>query len=735
MRTSLKVVRLPFSGLILGILILVPAILRAQQFQTAHTYPVGANPLQAAVGDFNGDGYPDLAVTNGGGRSGSSVSVLLANGNGTFQAAVNYTTTTVVFGGIAVADFNHDGKLDLVVLGSGGVSILIGNGDGTFQAAVTYSSNVTFLLAVVAGDFNGDGNPDLVASKSGAMYFLAGNGDGTFRSAVSTYSGGYGGLVAADFNGDGKLDVAGNQGSSLGVTTVSIGHGDGTFQGGVHYSVGPYPQGLAVGDFNGDGKFDLAVAECASSTSCNTGNVAVLFGNSDGTFQKATIFVGAADANPAGIVAADLNGDGKADLAVVNGSGDDVGVLDGNGDGTFRHAVNWSAGLNSHFVVVGDFNHDGVPDMATVNGIGNNVSILLGTKNGNFAAARNFPDHTQPRFVATGDFNEDGFIDLAVTDNDSGSVSILLGQKSGAIGAPVKYTASGTQGVQVAVADLNGDHHLDLVVLGSGSTPVSVLLGSGDGTFKPAVSYAAGSVPESVVIGDFNADGHPDLAVANNGSSVFGSVSLFLDNGDGTFQTPVTISVGNNYLYWMAAGDFDNDGQLDLAVVNGGSPGSVSVLLGNGNGTFRAPSIPTIVGTNPSFVAAADFNKDGKLDLVVTDYLVTSNNVNVTLGNGDGTFQTAATYTAGKQPIVATIGDFNADGLPDIAVANAGTTGGTGSVALLLGTGGGAFKSGAATGAGATPYSLAVADFNGDGKPDLAVANIQGFNITILLDH
>jgi hypothetical protein len=237
-----------------------------------------------------------------------------------------------------------------------------------------------------------------------------------------------------------------------------------------------------------------------------------------------------------------------------------------------------------------------------------------------------------------------------------------------------------------------------------------------------------------VVIGDFNGDGHPDLAVANNGFSVFGNVSLFLGNGDGTFQAPVTISVGNNFLYWITAGDFNNDGKLDLAVVNGGSPGTVSVLLGNGDGTFQPPSTPTSVGTNPSFVVAADLNGDGKLDLVVTDYLVDSNNVNVVLGNGDGTFQTAATYTAGKQPIVAAIADFNGDGLPDIAVANAGTSVG-GSVALLLGTGGGAFKPGAPVGAGAVPYSLAVGDFNGDGKPDLAVANIQGFNITILLNH
>jgi hypothetical protein len=234
------------------------------------------------------------------------------------------------------------------------------------------------------------------------------------------------------------------------------------------------------------------------------------------------------------------------------------------------------------------------------------------------------------------------------------------------------------------------------------------------------------------VVGDFNGDGVPDLAGDNAEDPTYGSVELLIGNGDGTFKPAVSIGIGNNYPSWIAAGDFNGDGKLDIALANGSSPGTLGILLGNGDGTFQPMMTGPTIGIEPTFITAADLNVDGKLDLIVTDYQST---VQVLLGNGNGTFQTAVAYNLGQQVQMqsAVVADFNGDGLPDIALANAGNDG-DGSVILLIGTGGGAFKIGPTLPAGISPYSIVTADFNNDAKPDIGAANIGGNNLTILLN-
>ena len=330
----------------------------------------GIGPRAVTTGDFNGDGKLDLAVAN---LSDNSVSVLLGKGDGTFQAAVDYTAGSApTF--VAVGDFNGDGKPDLAVANNhdGNVSVLLGDGDGTFQAAVSYGAG-SYPASVAVGDFNGDGKPDLAVANSddNNVSVLLGRGDGTFQTAVNYATGSVPLSVAVgDFNGDGKPDLAVANHWSDNVS-VLLGNGDGTFQAAMNYTAGSYADSVAVGDFNADGKPDLAVTNYYSD------NVSVLLGRGDGTFQAAVNY--ATGSVPLSVAAGDFNGDGKPDLVVVNVSDNSVSVLLGNGDGTFQPMAYYAVGLNPTSVAVGDFNGDGRLDMAVANLRDNTVSVLLQT--------------------------------------------------------------------------------------------------------------------------------------------------------------------------------------------------------------------------------------------------------------------------------------------------------------------------------------------------------------------
>ena len=274
----------------------------------------------------------------------------------------------------------------------------------------------------------------------------------------------------------------------------------------------------------------------------------------------------------------------------------------------------------------------------------------------------------QPASVAVGDFNRDGKLDLAVANNSGNNISVLLGNGDGTFQPAVNYGV-GSSPESVAVGDFNRDGKLDLAVTNINRNSISVLLGKGDGTFQAAVDYNAGSGPNSVAVGDFNRDGKLDLAVANEGTS---NVSVLLGNGDGTFQAAVDYPAGPGSVS-VAVGDFNRDGKLDLAVANfgGGNSGNVSVLLGNGDGTFQ-PAVSYAVSSGPSsgpiFVVVGDFNGDEKPDLVVAD--ASADTVSMLLGNGDGTFQAHLNYGTGPYPVSVAVGDFNRDGRLDMAVAD-----------------------------------------------------------------
>jgi hypothetical protein len=646
-------------------------------FQAAVNYPAITNPTAIITGDFNGDGKVDVAVINLASSTSPSVAILLGNGDGTFQPPTpTQVLGGLSNAGLIAGDFNHDGKLDLVVpitgpqIGVYSVAVLPGKGDGTFNAPV-YTGLSGQPGSIQSADFNGDGKPDLlVTNLSTTVSVLLGNADGTFQAALNsspvmadfTF---IGSAAIADFNHDGRLDVV-FCGDSSQIWELT-GNGDGTFQPAVE-TVLPIPlhaTRLAVADLNSDGNPDLVVTDF-------NGSVQAITGNGDGTFSPGESFV---PSYVGATAVGDFNNDGVPDVALA-GPGPAVGfniagvsVVLGTGDGTFvlatPHTIPISSKDRFTTLISGDFDGDGLPDLAgyfspyTSQATFEGVALLLSTTGLQTAKVTNRTSQQSifPSYAAVAaDFNGDGKLDMAV-----GSGAVLLGKGDGTFQPEVDYPL----GVPLAVGDLNNDGKPDLISITSGSGNVSVLLGKGDGTFGFAMNSPAGGVgiAGGLVVGDFNQDGKLD-AVALTSSGY----SILLGNGDGTFQMPMISGFGLNPTF-VAAADMNGDGKLDLVITNSSgansSPDAVSVLLGKGDGTFQTP-ITVYVGNGIKWLLVFDINADGKPDVVIGN---SSRDVSILVGNGDGTLQVplASFATGAYGPLAAA--DFNGDGSIDLAAA------------------------------------------------------------------
>jgi len=318
--------------------------------------------------------------------------------------------------------------------------------------------------------------------------------------------------------------------------------------------------------------------------------------------------------NPDSLAVAEFENDRKPGLVVANQGSSTLTLLRGLGNGFFQFLPDQATSQSPRAVAVGDFNRDGILDLAVANFAGNNVSIFLGNGTGTFRFLTNL-SATGPSAIAVGDFNADGRLDLAVVQANSNSVAIFLGDGNGAFHLFFTLGVE-TFPVSVAAADFNGDGTLDLAVANLNSNSVSILLGVGNGTFLGPLNFAAGELPNSLVPGDFNGDGRTDLAVANATGFSTSSISVLLGLGNGAFLAPLTFTAGSNATF-VAAGDFNLDGKLDLAVANNGSD-TISIFSGIGNGLFLPPQ-DFVVGSGPTWIGVADLNVDGKPDLVVAN--------------------------------------------------------------------------------------------------------------------
>jgi hypothetical protein len=736
---------------------------------------VAANPWGIAAGDFDRDGIPDLVSASA--DPSGTVEFHKGNGDGTFtsnpptgQATVGGAAQQVVAG-----DFNRDGALDVAVVAqhvpaNPAVHLVLGNGSGGWLGVNSFPVPLSGLrpVTLAAGDVDNDGDLDVVTADTASTDIVALLGDGLgnlvaqpkFASVFGTTS-----VTLADFDGDGILDLGVARELSGGIS-VFTGDGLGGFAGRRDFAFTDDAFGLAAGDFDGDGRPDLA-------GSSRLNNKAVLLVNAfDPVCPKASfaragrlqIPLGGGDLQA--IVSDDWDGDAAPDLAIAGNT--DLSILMGNG--TLQFASPTTIALpstsnpnNRRSLVVADFNLDSRPDLATVDptsGAANDdsVAVLLNTGSGTFAPPLFLPVGPNPLGVVAGDFNGDGAPDLVSADSGGPSLTFLPGRGDGTFGAAVTTPVALGGLSAIAAADIDGDLVLDVAVTHTAGNWLRWYKGNGDGTFTLAGSYSVGNYPVSVALGDLNGDGRPDLAVANsfgNSASVLLNtggafspattypvgaapggvrigpadgdgdadlavpawssydVTVLLNDGTGAFPAS-TVTRGYNNPVAAIFVDADRNGKPDLAVVNNSPSGGLVVLPGDGGGGFGPLQISPGSSTGPRGVVAADFNRDGKPDLVTLDG--SFDPLSFFKGQGDGTFAPGPSVPSGLgTPRAIGVGDFDSNGTLDMVV------GGTGlNFAFVPGDGAGGFLSPSVIGTSAVGSSrrLAVGDFDRDGHLD-----------------
>lgn len=632
--------------------------------------PAGSYPTSVVTGDFNRDGHQDFVVANG---DGNDLWIYFGNGDGTFDLPrIVPLTKGVGPDYLVAADLRGDGNVDLVVaeFGSSTIGVLLGNGDGTFQLEQEYALPEPPGALAVA-DFNHDGKLDIAAAmvtyttpsyvNPGPPYIamLAGNGDGTFSSPVITYSSGFYSNVV-------DLDAA---------------------------------------DVNGDGLPDLMI------TGFGFDNSTIYLNNGDGTFREGPLVIGNGDFNTvSGGRLVDVNGDGCPDAIVADLNGV-IWIRLGDCAGNFAAPTSIPIGQANAAVRVVDVNGDGHPDLIASSEVfqesnfyytaGNTISVALGDGKGNFGLAHIYGGNSEALSLTVGDFKGNSRPSIVTADIDTDTATVYANDGNGGFGFPQGiYACQANTSARVCpdlnlaggsgytFADLNGDGKPDIFQIGSSvdienSGPTYSyfslsFLNDGFGHFGPV--FASPFLTDTTYtqfgdykLSDFRNTGHLDL-VAIGVNTAYTTSQQFIvfqpGNGDGTFGKATVTSVsGADGL--MATGDFNGDGKLDFVAVNGAQSHILTTFLGNGDGTFRTGASLNFSDTNNDIarVFAGDFNRDGKLDVLV---FATSNGYGTSGsavwefdGNGDGTFQPGRELSTGFDSIG--LGDINNDGHPDIA--------------------------------------------------------------------
>ena len=789
-------------------------------FATKVGFTTGNGPNVVAIGDLDGDGKPDLVIANSGDNTISVYRNIASSGginSGSFASPVTFATGNTPYS-VAIGDLDGDGKPDLAVTNFYGntVSVLLNTSTIGSITSSSFATNVDFTTgngpsSVAIGDLDGDGKPDLVTTN-----LLAGNlsiflntstigsiTSSSFATPVNFAVGSYPNVVAiGDLDGDGKADLAvatnGRNSVSVFRNTSSIGSiTSSSFAANVDFAIAGGAFSVAIGDLDGDGKLDLAAAS-------QTGTVSVL----RNTATSGSITAGSFDthvdfttgANPQLIAIGDLDGDGKPDLVVDNLDDGTVSILRNTStsgsiiSSSFAAKVDFASGANPQSIAIGDLDGDGKPDLVIANPPTNTFSVLRNTDlvfpptitsfSPTSAVTGTSVTITGTNFNTTTGNNIVFFGATGATVTASTATSVTVTVPAGAtyaaitilntatglaaysvsnftpVFSPVKtgisaydFTAkldftAGASPYSVAIGDLDGDGKPDLVFANYSDGTVSILRNtslSGNlnaGSFAAKVDFTTGAGPISVAIGDLDGDGKPDLVVSNDNSNSVSILHNTISNGSidvNSFAAKVDFTTGSSP-YTVAIADLDKDGRPDLAVTNG-SDNSISILQNTtaANGVIDANSfagkVDFITGTLPTSVVIGDLDGDGKPDLAVTnDFSNTLSVFRNTSAGGSISFAAKVDFATGANPMSVAIGDLDGDGKPDLAVANSGAT--TVSVYHNTATSGSidaaSFAAKVDFTTGTSAYSVGIGDLDGDGKPDLVVSNSNDNTVSVL---
>lgn len=745
-------------------------------FSEKTDFATGDNPNSVCFSDFNGDGKQDMAFVS---TDDNIVSVSLNTTNTgastpSFSPGVDFTPGSLPVS-VSIGDFNGDGKPDLVVVNhfSNSVSVFL-NTTPTGASTPTFSARMDFATGhrpygVSIGDFNIDGKPDLAVTNSTAntiSVFLntAVTGASTpafspktdFTTGAVPYS-----VSISDFNGDGRLDMAVANVSeftiSVFLNTTTPGASTPSFSVKTDFATSNSPYSVTAGDFNGDGKQDLAVANNLSNAISILMNITTT-GASTPAFSHRINF--ATESNPYSVAICDINRDGKPDLAVPNSVSNTVSVflnktVPGALTPVFTTAENFTTQTSPTSVSEGDLNGDGKQDLAITNAVSGSVSVLLntmelGTPTSAFSHKTDFAVPTGAYTSSTGDLNGDGKPDIVTANFTSSTVSVFLNTTApGAVIPAFNPRADflvANYPRAVSISDINGDGKQDLAV--SGSNLLSVFLntttpGAATPTFSAAATFPTGDA-YSIVNADFNGDGKPDLALTDLTS---GQLSMFINTTTAGASTPAFSAradfiVGNGP-NTIAAGDFNGDGKPDLAV--NCTPSKICVFL---NTTTPGALLPTLTarkdfnsGDMPVSVSIGDFNGDGKLDLVAANRFSHTLSVflNTTIPGGfEPLFAPKTDVDIGISLYSVANSDLNGDGKPDLAVTTDDGSGISMAAVFLNATTPGSlipiFTARKNYVTGTVPRTVLLSDFNGDGKKDLSTISLFENSISILLN-
>ncbi|OUJ71095.1 FG-GAP-like repeat-containing protein [Hymenobacter crusticola] len=762
-------------------------------FSGTQEVPVGNAPLDLALADLDSDGDLDLLTTN---LTSNTVSVRLNNGTGIFSGTQEVAVGTVPQS-VTLGDLDGDGDLDLAVgaTGDGQVTIRLNNGSGTFSGTTAVGVG-NQPVSVVLGDVDADGDLDLLTANyndNATVSVRLNNGTGTFTGTQEVVVGSLvRDLALGDVDGDGDLDLA--TVSSLHNSTISIrlNNGSGSFGGTQEVAARTDASTVVLADVDGDADLDLLATSHAyldgATSIVGSNGVSVRLNNGTGIFsgnQEVPLVQPTTNFNsPLDLALGDVDGDGDLDLLASN-SNNSVSVRLNQlpppaftltalmpGRNTLSAArstpvkVTLNQSLSTDSPTLGALHVFSAQSggqkagTATVNGstlaftpasgfrAGETVfATLTGSalnlagnavkptvfqfttattrSNALFNAGADVALSAAPAGVALGDVNGDGALDFVAANPLINTVSVRLNSGTG--------TFSGTQEVAVspgrtpefvALGDVDGDGDLDLVVAASDAATTNtgsliVRLNNGTGLFSSGASYSIGYAPRSVVLGDFDGDGDLDLATANGAA---GTLSVSHNDGKGVFVETQRFNLRSTVAN-IAVGDIDGDGALDL-VATTALTNAVQLLRNGGNGLFAIAG--TLSVSSPGSVALGDVNGDGTLDVLATSGAT----VSVRLGNGAGAFSSGQSLATDGPLYALALGDVDGDGDLDVV----GTSYNTNAVSVRLNNGAGTFSGATAVAVGTLPYGLALGDLNNDGTLDLATANRSGNSVSIRLN-